>query len=83
MRNKIQEIQEINKKGDLNIMSNDKAKYIVSPEQEKIEKIQEVQQQAIQLRKAIKSNERDIDNPSLVLGILSELDFFIENVEED
>jgi hypothetical protein len=39
--------------------------------------------QAEELRKAIKREEKEIDNPVLVTGILSELDFFIENVKED
>jgi len=38
--------------------------------------------QAKRLRQAIKYGEKEIDNPVLTLGILSELDFFIENVEE-
>lgn len=37
--------------------------------------------QAEALRKAIKAHEKEIDNPALVMGILNELDFFIENVE--
>lgn len=39
-------------------------------------------EQAEKLRKAIKRAENEIDNPVLVMGILSELDFFIENVKE-
>jgi hypothetical protein len=39
--------------------------------------------QAEDLRKAIKRQEKEIDNPALVKGFLSELDFFIENVKED
>lgn len=35
------------------------------------------------LRKSIKDHENEIDNPSLVLSILSELDFFIENIKEE
>ena len=48
----------------------------------KKEAIQEVKNQAIQLKNLIKSTEKEIDNPALVLGILSELGFFIDNVEE-
>jgi hypothetical protein len=39
--------------------------------------------QAEDLRKAIKRQEKEIDNPLLVMSVLSELDFFIENVQED
>ena len=39
--------------------------------------------QAETLRKSIKRKERQIDNPVLVMGILNELDFFIENVKEE
>jgi len=39
--------------------------------------------QAEELRKAIKLKQKEIDNPALVMGILNELDFFIENVKED
>ena len=42
----------------------------------------ELKQQAIDLRNAIKRNSKEIDNPALILGILSELDFFIENLEQ-
>ena len=40
-------------------------------------------EQAEYLVNLIKSKEREIDNPSLVLGTISQLDFFIENLEED
>ena len=40
-------------------------------------------EQAEALRKGIKVKEREIDNPSLVISILSALDFFLENVEDD
>ena len=40
-----------------------------------------VREQAIELRKAIKRDEKEIDNPALTLSILSELDFFIANVD--
>jgi len=43
--------------------------------------MEELKQEAINLRKSIKQNERKLDNPALTLGILSELDFFIENME--
>jgi hypothetical protein len=39
--------------------------------------------QAEELRKAIKARQKEIDNPALVMGILNELDFFIDNVEGD
>lgn len=39
--------------------------------------------QAEELRQAIKRKEKEIDNPALVMGILSELDFFIENLYGD
>lgn len=42
----------------------------------------ELKQQAINLRNAIKRNSKAIDNPALILSILSELDFFIENLEQ-
>lgn len=42
----------------------------------------ELKEQAEALRKAIRRNEKEIDNPALTLGILNELDFFIENVED-
>lgn len=45
--------------------------------------MEELKQQAIELRKAIKRSERKIDNPALIMGILSELDFFIENLNGD
>lgn len=38
--------------------------------------------QAEDLKQAIKAQQKEIDNPALVLGIVNELDFFIENVEE-
>jgi hypothetical protein len=38
--------------------------------------------QAEELCKTIKREEKEIDNPALVTGILSELYFFIENVQE-
>ncbi|MCU9602769.1 hypothetical protein [Pallidibacillus thermolactis] len=45
--------------------------------------MEELKQQAIELRKPIKQSEKEIDNPALTMGILSELDFFIENLEEN
>ena len=39
--------------------------------------------QAEDLKQAIKRQQKEIDNPALVLGIISELDFFIENLEEN
>lgn len=44
--------------------------------------MEELKQQAMELRKSIKQNEKKIDNPALTIGILNELDFFIENLEE-
>lgn len=49
---------------------------------EKDLKMKELKDQAIVLRDKIKRNQKDIDNPALVIGIISELDFFIENVED-
>lgn len=49
---------------------------------EKDMKIRRLKDEAIALRDNIKRNQKDIDNPALVIGIISELDFFIENVEE-
>lgn len=45
--------------------------------------MEELMQQAIELRKSIKQNEKAIDNPALTMGILNELDFFIENLEDE
>lgn len=45
--------------------------------------MEELKQQAIKLRKSIKRSEKEIDNPALTMGILNELDFFIENLDED
>lgn len=45
--------------------------------------MEELKQQAIELRKSIKRKEKEIDNPALTLGMISELDFFIENLEEN
>ncbi|HLS61510.1 MAG TPA: hypothetical protein VK044_10290 [Virgibacillus sp.] len=42
----------------------------------------ELIKQAEGLIQAIKAQEKKIDNPALTLGILSELDLFIENVED-
>lgn len=39
--------------------------------------------QAKELRQAIKRRQDEIDNPVLVMGILSELDFFIDNVDKE
>ena len=36
--------------------------------------------QAKELQRGIKAEQKAIDNPALVMGILSELEFFIENV---
>lgn len=41
----------------------------------------ELIKQAAELRKAIKKQQKQIDTPALIMGILNELDFFIENVE--
>jgi hypothetical protein len=40
-------------------------------------------EQAEKLRNMIRSKRDEIDNPVLVTGILSELDFFIENVDTE
>lgn len=40
-----------------------------------------LKQQAIELRKSIKWHEKEMDNPALMMGILNELDFFIENLK--
>lgn len=47
-----------------------------------VEKIKELKQQAIELRNDIKRNQKVIDNPVLSTSIVSELDFFIDNVED-
>lgn len=39
--------------------------------------------QAEELRGSIKAQEKAIDNPALVMGILNELDFFIETMKEE
>jgi len=43
----------------------------------------ELVKQATALKQAIKAQQTDIDNPALVIGILNELQFFIENVGAD
>lgn len=45
--------------------------------------MEELKQQAIELRESIKQSEKEIDNPALTMGIMNELDFFIENLDED
>lgn len=40
-------------------------------------------EQAESLRTAIKARQKEIDNPALVMSILNELEFFIDNVEGD
>lgn len=50
---------------------------------EKVVKMMELKDQAKALRDNIKRNQKTIDNPALTTGILNELDFFIENVEEN
>lgn len=42
----------------------------------------ELKRQALEFRKAIKEKEKEIDNPVLTINMLSELDFFVENLEE-
>jgi len=42
----------------------------------------ELIKQAEELRDAIKRKGKEIDNPALVMGIINELEFFIENVED-
>jgi len=44
--------------------------------------VNELIKQAESLKQAIKAQEKEIDNAALVMGIVNELDFFIENVEE-
>ena len=39
--------------------------------------------QAAALKQAIKAQQVSIDNPALVIGIINELEFFIENVGAD
>lgn len=43
--------------------------------------MEELKQQAIELRKSIKWHEKEMDNPALTMGILNELAFFIENLK--
>lgn len=45
--------------------------------------MEELRQQAIELRRSIKQSEKEIDNPALTMGILNELDFFIENLNDN
>ena len=40
-------------------------------------------EQVEELRKALKTKAREIDNPVLTTSTLSALEFFIENVKED
>ena len=42
----------------------------------------ELVEQATALRKEIKAQQVSIDNPALVIGVISALDFFVENVIE-
>lgn len=42
----------------------------------------ELIKQAEQLRNSIKAKEREIDNPSLVMGVLGELEFFIDTMND-
>lgn len=42
--------------------------------------MESLKRQAEELRQAIKSQDKEIDNPVLTMSILSELDFFIENL---
>lgn len=35
------------------------------------------------IKNSIKHHQKEIDNPALVIGIVSELSFFIDNLEED
>ena len=55
----------------------------MSVDYEKVVKMMELKDQAKALRDNIKRNQKTIDNPALTTGILNELDFFIENVEEN
>ncbi|GGJ67713.1 hypothetical protein [Virgibacillus salexigens] len=45
--------------------------------------MEELKQQAIELRKSIKWHEKELDNPALTIGILNELAYFIENIGEN
>jgi len=44
--------------------------------------MKEVIQSAEDLRDKIKQQEDEIDNPALVISVLSQLDNFIENIKE-
>ena len=55
----------------------------MSVDYEKVVKMMELKDQAKALCDNIKRNQKTIDNPALTTGILNELDFFIENVEEN
>lgn len=44
--------------------------------------MQDLIKDAEQLSRKIRAWQKEIDNPSLVISILNELDFFIENVGE-
>lgn len=43
----------------------------------------ELIKRAKDLKRAIKAQEKEIDNAALVMSIVNELDFFIENVEDE
>ena len=44
--------------------------------------VNEIKQQAIELLNGIQRNQKEIDNIALITGIINELIFFIENIEE-
>ncbi|MGE6487747.1 hypothetical protein [Paenisporosarcina sp. NPDC076898] len=46
-------------------------------------KLEKLKKQAEDLYDVIKRSQKEIDNPALVTGILSELTMFIDNVEDE
>jgi len=46
-------------------------------------KLEKLKKQAEELYSDISSSKKEIDNPALVMGILSELRMFIDNVEDE
>jgi len=50
---------------------------------EYMNKLKELKKQAEDLYDDISSSKKEIDNPALVMGILSELRIFIDNVEDE
>ncbi|MGN7311505.1 hypothetical protein ACTHQ4_10405 [Alkalicoccobacillus gibsonii] len=45
--------------------------------------MEQIIKKAEELKVLIKNNEREIDNPALTRSVISELDFFIENVGDE